>query len=76
VVIVSGDPDALLDPSEQLEALTEPCVSSSSGVLLRLASRIATAHGGTLNVDLAPEGRLRLSLAVPATGHADPPSQT
>ena len=76
MVIVSGDPDALLDSSQQLEALAEPCVSSSSGVLLRLASRIAAAHGGRLSVDLAPEGRLRLSLAVPATGPADPPGRT
>jgi signal transduction histidine kinase len=74
VAVASGEPDAP-DSSQRDEALGEGCVSSSSGVGLRLASRIAAAHGGMLSVDVAPDGRLRLSLSVPALGPADLPNQ-
>jgi K+-sensing histidine kinase KdpD len=59
--------------SAESEGLDGDGVSSNSGVGLRLASRIAAAHGGTLSVDGASAGHLRLSLAVPAAGPADLP---
>jgi K+-sensing histidine kinase KdpD len=67
VTVAAGEPES----PRRLEVLAESYASTSSGVGLRLASRIAAAHGGTLSVDVAPEGHLRLTLAVPALGPPD-----
>src|SRR5947209_12149106 len=75
VTVGTGEPDRWVEPSERLDRFVESADLSISGMGLRLASRIAAAHGGTLATDVTPQGHFRFSLALPAAGPPDAPSQ-